>query len=103
MENKENQQNKPNKVTETLIKELEGLSIRSVLFAKLIQRPNKVKPSDNLDITWASAYLPFVDYAVTDKAFCDLLKSSGLANQYNTKIYDMISLPLLLNELNHLS
>lgn len=73
--------------------------IRSVLFAKLMQRPNKVRPSDNLDITWASAYLPFIDYAVTDIAFCDLLKSSGLAEQYDTKVYDVKTLSLLLNEL----
>ena len=83
--------------------ELPYVYIRSVLFAKLIQRPNKVKPSDNLDITWASAYLPFVDYAVTDKAFCDLLESSGLAKQYNTKVYSVNSLSLLLNELNKLN
>lgn len=73
--------------------------IRSVLFTQLMQRPNKVKSGDNLDITWASAYLPFVDYAVTDISFCSLLKSSGLAEQYNTKVYDMNMLSLLLRDL----
>lgn len=73
--------------------------IKSVLFTHLIQRPNKIKSSDNLDITWASAYLPFVDYAVTDKTFCTLLKSSGLAEKYNTKVYDISTLSLLLSEI----
>lgn len=70
--------------------------IRSVLFAHLMQRQNKIIPSDNLDIMWASAYLPFVDYVVTDSAFCNLLNQSSLADQYGTKVYSFRTLENLL-------
>lgn len=73
--------------------------ICSVLFAHIMQRQNKIKGSDNLDITWASAYLPFVDYAVTDTAFCDLLNQSGSATQYETKVYCLKTINKLLEEL----
>lgn len=73
--------------------------IRSVLFVRLMQRSNKIIPSDNWDIIWASAYLPFVDYVVTDEKFNKLLSDSGLLNQYNTKSYDMKTLKNLINEL----
>ena len=73
--------------------------ICSVLFAHIMQRQNKIRHSDNLDITWASAYLPFVDYAVTDTAFCDLLNQSGLATQYGTKVYCFKTINKLLEEL----
>lgn len=71
----------------------------SVLFAHIMQRQNRIRPSDNLDITWASAYLPFVDYVVTDSAFCDLLNQSGLAELYGTKVYCFKTLNKLLEEL----
>ena len=71
----------------------------SVLFAHIMQRQNKIIKSDNLDITWASAYLPFVDYAVTDTAFCNLLNQLGLAEQYGTKVYCFKTLNELLEEL----
>ena len=73
--------------------------IRSVLFAHLMQRQNKIIPSDNLDIMWASAYLPFVDYVVTDSAFCNLLNQSGLADQYGTQVYCFKTLDGLLKAL----
>lgn len=73
--------------------------IRSVLFVHLMQRSNKIIPSDNWDIIWASAYLPFVDYVVTDEKFNKLLSDSGLLNQYNTKSYSMKTLRNLINEL----
>lgn len=65
----------------------------------LMQRSNLIKPGDNLDVEWAAAYLPYVDYAVTDDAFCKLLQSSGLAQQYRTKVYSFKTLPLLLEAL----
>ena len=73
--------------------------ICSVLFAHIMQRQNKIIKSDNLDITWASAYLPFVDYAVTDTSFCNLLNQSGLADSYGTKVYCFKTLDKLLEEL----
>ena len=76
--------------------------ITSVLFAHLMQRPNKIKHSDKLDITWASAYLPFVDYAITDGKFCDLLNSSGLADLYGTKVYKFKTLCDLVYELDNI-
>lgn len=72
--------------------------ICSVLFAHIMQRQNKILHSDNLDITWASAYLPFIDYAVTDTAFCDLLNQSGLSTQYGVKVYCFKTLNKLLKE-----
>lgn len=73
--------------------------IRSVLFTRLMQRPNKIIPSDNWDIIWASAYLPFVDYVVTDDNFNNLLHASNLLTQYNTKSYSMKTLKELINDL----
>ena len=73
--------------------------IESVLFTHILQRPNIIIDSDVLDIKWASAYLPFIDYAVTDKSFCNLLQESGLADKYGTKVYSFNTLNDLLNEL----
>lgn len=73
--------------------------IRSVLFAHIIQRQKKIIPSDNLDIKWASAYLPFVDYVATDGAFCKLLNESGLAESYRTKVFDFSTIGDLVDEL----
>lgn len=73
--------------------------IRSVLFVHLMQRSNKIIPSDNWDIIWASSYLPFVDYVVTDVKFNTLLNNSGLLIQYNTRGYNMKTLKDLLNDL----
>ena len=64
-----------------------------------MQRSNKIVRGDNLDITWAAAYLPFVDYAVTDHAFCELLYSSGLAELYGVKVYSLKTLKTLLDNL----
>lgn len=76
--------------------------IESVLWAHRMQRSNKIKQGDNLDTIWAAAYLPFVDYVVTDDDFCTLLHSSGLAEQYGTKVYSFKSLNDLLHELKGL-
>lgn len=73
--------------------------IRSVLFVLLMQQPNKIIHSDNWDIIWASSYLPFVDYVVTDNKFNELLNRSGLLTQYNTKSYSMKTLKELINDL----
>ena len=73
--------------------------IEATLWAHVMQRQNKIKQGDHLDITWAAAYLPFVDFAVTDNDFCELLQSSGLAEQYKTKIYSLRTLDNLLQEL----
>ena len=74
--------------------------ISAILWAHLMQRPNKIKHSDLLDILWASAYLPFIDYAVTDDDFCKLLNESGLAKEYGVKIYSFKNLRGLINELS---
>ena len=73
--------------------------ISSVLFAHIMQRQKKISQSDNLDITWASAYLPFVDYAVTDTSFCDLLNQSGLSTHYGTKVFCFKTINNLLEKL----
>lgn len=70
--------------------------VQSVLFAHVMHRQNKIIPSDNLDIIWAAAYLPFVDYAVTDTSFCKLLNQSGLAELYGTEVYCFKTLKKLL-------
>lgn len=71
--------------------------IRSVLWAHLMQRQNIIRPSDHNDIIWAAAYLPFVDYAVTDIAFCNLLYESNLATQYGTRVFSFPSLRALID------
>lgn len=73
--------------------------IESVLWAHRMQQSNKIVQGDPLDIKWASAYLPFVDYAVTDAAFCDLLNSSGLAKECNVKVYSLRTIDKLIEEL----
>ena len=73
---------------------------QSNLWAHLMQRQNNIKKSDNLDIKWASAYLPYVDFAVTDTDFCRVLNETGIANQYDVKVYSFSTLKELLNELN---
>lgn len=75
--------------------------IRANLWSHLMQRPNKIQPSDNLDIQWAAAYLPFVDYAVTDDACRRLLQDSGLTELYGTKVYSLKTLKDLLENLRH--
>lgn len=77
--------------------------IRANLWAHLMQRQNKIKQGDNLDVQWAAAYLPYVDYAVTDHAFCTLLNSSGLAEHYGTKVYSFRTLKELLAELKRIN
>lgn len=65
-----------------------------------MQRSNNIAPGDRLDVLWAAAYLPFVDIAVTDSAFCRLLTESGLAELYGTKVYAMKNLQELIDELH---
>lgn len=77
--------------------------IRANLWTHLMLRSNKIVQGDNLDIQWASAYLPFVDYAVTDNAFCELLRSSGLAELYGTKVYSFRTLSDLLDDLKSIT
>ena len=72
---------------------------QSNLWAHLMQRQNNIKNSDNLDIKWASAYLPYVDFAVTDKDFCRVLNDTGIAKQYGVKTYCLSTLHELLYEL----
>ena len=73
--------------------------IRSNLWAYLMKRQNKIKKSDHLDIIWASAYLPYIDYAVTDDDFCKTLQKTGMVEQYNVKVYSMRTLKELIKEL----
>lgn len=76
--------------------------IEASLWAHIMQRSGNVEKGDNLDVTWAAAYLPFVHYAVTDNAFCNLLVKSGLADKYNTKVYSFRTLSYLVDELEAL-
>ena len=76
--------------------------IRANLWSRLMHREKAVLHSDNLDIQWAAAYLPFVDYVVTDNACCRLLQESGLTELYGAKVYSFKGLGNLLDELSHL-
>lgn len=73
---------------------------RAILYTHTLQRPNKIVSSDKLDILWASAYLPFIDYAVTDEKFCKLINDSGLADEYQAKVYNFSTIESLLDELS---
>jgi hypothetical protein len=73
--------------------------IRENLWTHLMQRPNKIVQGDDLDVKWAAAYLPYVNYAVTDHSFCTLLKNSGLAELYGTKVFSLRTLDSLLSDL----
>lgn len=76
---------------------------RASLWAYLMQRSNRIVQGDNLDVQWAAAYLPFVNYAVTDGAFCKLLHESGLAGLYGTKVYSFRTLNTLIDELRRIN
>ena len=76
--------------------------IEASLWAHLIQRPNQIKHGDNLDVQWAAAYLPFMDYIVADNDFCSLLHNSGLAQQYGVNAYCPRTLTTLLHTLESL-
>lgn len=76
--------------------------IRANLWSRLMHREKAIIHSDNLDIQWAAAYLPFVDYAVTDDACCRLLQDSGMAELYGTKVYTFKTFSSLLTELKHI-
>ena len=77
--------------------------IEAVLWTHRMQRPNKIVQGDNMDTVWAAAYLPFVDYVVTDNAFCALLKQSDLAELYKAKVYCFKTLDSLLEDLKKYS
>lgn len=76
--------------------------IEAVLWAHLMQRSNTIKNGDRLDIMWASSYLPFIDYAITDNAFCALLNDSGLSDHYDVKVFSATSFRNIINELKQL-
>lgn len=73
--------------------------IQSVLWAHRMRRSNKIQRGDNLDTIWAAAYLPFVDYAITDNDFCALLQSTDIASQYGVKVYSMRTINDFIKEL----
>jgi len=73
--------------------------IRASMWTHIMRRKKTVLHSDNLDIQWAAAYLPFVDYVVTDNACYRLLQESRLAERYGTKVYSFKTLESLLDEL----
>ena len=76
--------------------------INAVIYAYRMTRSKKISPSDKLDTLWAASYIPFVDYAVTDSDFCNLLNDSGLAELYGTKVYSFKTLDMLLKDLSTL-
>lgn len=71
--------------------------IQANLWAHRMQRHNKIVQGDYLDTKWASAYIPFIDYAVTDNDCCNLIQNSGLANQYNTKVFSLKTINELIS------
>ena len=68
---------------------LPSVWIQSNLWALYASRPNKFKSGDNLDIRWVSAYLPYVDYAITDNAFCEAIKCLKIDDYYKTQVYSL--------------
>ena len=76
--------------------------ITSNLFARRISSGRKLNPSDSQDTENAAAYLPYVDYFVTDKALCILIRELELDKQYNTKVLSMMDIKALLLELRSL-
>ena len=73
--------------------------IQSVLWAHRMQQGKKIEDGDRLDTVWAAAYLPFIDYALTDINFCDLLQSTGLSKQYNVQVYSVKTLCKFISKL----
>lgn len=69
------------------------------LWAHRLQSDKKIVQGDYMDTIWAAAYLPFVDYFLTDDAFCRLLNESGLAEQYGARVYSLKTIDSLLIEL----
>lgn len=71
--------------------------IQANLWAHRMQRHNKIVQGDHLDTKWASAYIPFINYAVTDNDCCNLIQNSGLANQYKTKVFSLKTIDELIS------
>ena len=73
--------------------------ITTLLWAKRMQRSNKICDGDHLDTTWAVAYLPFIDYAITDASFCETLYELGIPELYGTKVYSFRSLEQFIQDI----
>lgn len=76
------------------------IHITASLWARRMQQTNKICDGDRLDTLWAASYLPFVDYAITDIAFCDILYELGIPEKYNAKVYSFRSLRQFLDEIS---
>jgi len=70
--------------------------VESVLWAHRMQEDKSIERGDYMDTVWAAAYLPFVDFFVTDNAFCRLLNDSGLAAKYDARVYSLKTLDQFL-------
>jgi len=77
--------------------------IKSTLWAwRVTDKNRKNAIGDYQDTEWAAAYLPFVDYAITDRSFCSLLEKCNLPNIYGTKVYSIKTIKNLINDLSKL-
>lgn len=76
--------------------------ISSNLFAKRVISGRIFSPSDSQDTENTASYLPYVNYFVTDRALCTLIKELELDKHYNTRVYSMGDLESLIVELRSL-
>ena len=67
-----------------------------------MQSADKIVDGDNLDTVWAAAYLPFINYAITDSRFCTLLETTGLTEKYSTNVYSMKTLDEFIGDMETL-
>jgi len=76
--------------------------IASLIHAYKLCSDSKLLSSDAQDIDNAAAYLPFVDYFVTDTSLSNTIKRLDIDKLYKTKIYAMRDFSQLLLDLRRL-
>ncbi|MEN6635712.1 MAG: hypothetical protein ABFC56_07680 [Clostridiaceae bacterium] len=76
--------------------------IESLINAYKMCTDIKLLGSDAQDIQNASAYLPYVDFFVTDKSLCNTIKALEIDSLYGAKVYAMKDLTSLLFDLRNL-
>jgi len=69
--------------------------VTSILFSSKEPTINDIKDLKNISVA-----LPYIDFAITDRAMKGHLYKTGLNNKYDTKIYSLDDTERVINEIN---
>ena len=83
-------------------KKIPHIDISSRLITDIMSSPKKWERGDPKDISNLSAYLPYCDLILTDKAQKNRLKRLGLDEKYNTAVFCMNGLPPIFGPVSKL-